>query len=70
MNQTIKQFNTKVQVLNQSSSKQLLLTAKEARDLQFEIANLLIQVSDLERSLRRAVAGESGTSVSADGGRF
>jgi len=70
MNQIIKQFNVKVQVLNQSSSKQLLLTAKEARDLQFEIFNLLTQISDLEKSLRRAVAGESTPSISADGGTF
>jgi len=70
MSQIIKQFNQKVQVLSQSGSKQLLLSAKEARDLHGEILNLLAQISDLELAIRTLEAGTVQQSVIADGGKF
>ena len=70
MSQIIKQFNQKVQVLNQSGGKQLLLSAKEARDLHFEVLNLLAQISDLELKIRALEAGAPQQAVIADGGKF
>jgi len=70
MNPILTKFNTKVQTLSQSGGKQLLLSAREARDLQSEIFVLLRQIATLEANLRRAESGEVPASISADGGKF
>lgn len=70
MSQVIKQFNQKVQVLNQSGGKQLLLSAKEARDLHAEVMNLLSQISDLELAIRSLESAAPQQTVIADGGKF
>lgn len=54
--------------MNQSGSKELTLSAREARDLHTEIYDLLEQVAELERKL--SMAQVSKTVVDADGGAF
>jgi hypothetical protein len=70
MSQIIKQFNQKVQVLNQSGGKQLLLSAKEAKDLHYEVLNLLNRISELEVALRAINEANASQPVIADGGKF
>jgi hypothetical protein len=65
----LKQFNDKVKVMNQSNSKQLILSAQEARDIQaelFEILNFLAVMA------RKHAAGNQDTDVTVkmDGGVF
>lgn len=69
MSPILKTFNSKIQTLNHSGSKQMLLSAKEARDLHTEIFNLLSQISALE-SKQSQNSGAEITTVNADGGKF
>jgi len=66
----LKNFNKRVQVMNQVNGKELILTAVEARNLQAEIFELLTKVNDLTEI--KKVADENETMVVAvgDGGNF
>ena len=44
---TIKSFNDKVKLMNQTNSKSLMLTAAEARNLHNDIFALLTQIAEL-----------------------
>lgn len=61
----VRTFNEKVKVLNQTNSKQLVLTADDARNLHNDIFTLLATIAEL----KTAGTGES-IQVSMDGGRF
>lgn len=61
----IRTFNEKVKVLNQTNSKQLVLTADDARNLHNDIFTLLATIAELKTN----GAGEA-IQVSMDGGRF
>jgi hypothetical protein len=50
MDSIVKKFNEKVQILNQSGSKELTLGAKEARELHHAIFNMLERISELEKA--------------------
>lgn len=43
----LQKFNNRVKVLNQTNAKELVLTAGEARQLQADIFDLLIQIQAL-----------------------
>jgi hypothetical protein len=43
----LRKFNDRVKVLNQTNSRELVLTAAEARQLQADIFDLLIQIQAL-----------------------
>lgn len=43
----LRKFNDRVKVLNQTNSRELVLTAAEARQLQADIFDLLIQIQSL-----------------------
>jgi hypothetical protein len=63
-------FNNRVKVLNQTQSKNMTLTADEARNLQTDIFDLLSAVASMEvelQQLRNAVAASGAT---WDGGGF
>jgi len=45
----LKKFNDRVKVLNQTNSRELVLTAAEARQLQADIFDLLTQIQALAR---------------------
>jgi|GEM_PF-5722651 len=44
----VKNFNERVKVLNQTGSKQLTLSAEEARNLHADIFNLLANIAELQ----------------------
>lgn len=61
----LKNFNNKIKVLNQTNSKELVLTATEARNIHNEIFTLLTQIADITTLKKQAeiidVAMEGGT---------
>lgn len=62
----VKNFNERVKIMNQTGSKQLSLSAEEARNLHADIFNLLANVAELQNTSETA----QPTSVSLDGGGF
>ena len=65
----LKQFNDKVKVMNQSNSKQLILSAQEARDIQAELFEILNFLAVLARK-QTASGADTDISVKMDGGVF
>lgn len=71
MSLQLKQFNDKVKIMNQLNSKDLTLTAKEARDLHNEVFGLLAQIADLSKQVQYLnTLGQNASDVSMDGGTF
>lgn len=65
----LKQFNDKVKVMNQSNSKQLILSAQEARDIQAELFEILNFLAVLAR--KQTTSGtDADIAVKMDGGVF
>lgn len=62
----IKNFNDRVKVMNQTGSKQLSLSAEEARNLHADIFNLLANLTELQ-TIREP---EQSANLSLDGGGF
>ena len=62
----IKNFNERVKVMNQTGSKQLALSAEEARNLHADIFNLLANIAELQNTPEMAPT----TVVGLDGGDF
>jgi hypothetical protein len=65
----LKKFNDRVKVLNQTNSRELILTALDARNLHAEIFELLTQISELTKIKKEADA-DSVITVVNDGGNF
>lgn len=65
----LKQFNDKVKVMNQSNSKQLILSAQEARDIQAELFEILNFLAVLARKQTTSDT-DTDISVKMDGGVF
>lgn len=63
----IKNFNERVKVMNQTGSKQLALSADEARNLHADIFNLLANIAELQST---ETAATTPTTISLDGGGF
>jgi len=63
---SIKNFNDRVKVMNQTGSKQLSLSADEARNLHADIFNLLANLAEISASTSNNVSTVSGL----DGGGF
>lgn len=63
---SIKNFNERVKVMNQTGSKQLALSAEEARNLHADIFNLLANIAELQAVPQSAVQAPTGL----DGGGF
>lgn len=68
----LKNFNDKIKLMNQLNSKEIVLTAKEARDLHGEVFNLLTQIAELNRQIQSINNMTTNTSsdVTMDGGSF
>lgn len=64
----IKNFNERVKIMNQTGSKQLTLSAVEARNLHADIFNLLANVAELQS--QGATEPAQPTTLSLDGGGF
>lgn len=62
----IKNFNERVKVMNQTGSKQLSLSADEARNLHADIFSLLANVAELQNMPEST----KSTALSLDGGGF
>jgi len=63
---SIKNFNERVKIMNQTGSKQLSLSADEARNLHADIFNLMANIAEMS-----AVSSPSTqASNSLDGGSF
>ena len=65
----LKQFNDKVKVMNQRNSKQLILSAQEARDIQAELFEILNFLAVLARKQTTSDT-DIDISVKMDGGVF
>lgn len=65
----LKNFNDKVKIMNQSNSKQLILSAQEARDIQAELFEILNFCAVLTRKLS-STGTNTDISVNMDGGSF
>ena len=61
-------FNDKVRVMNQMQSKQIILTAQEARNLHTDIYALLNHIAEL--SGKPQEAAPAVTQLGMDGGSF
>jgi len=62
----IKNFNDRVKLMNQTGSKQLQLSAEEARNLHADIFNLLANLAEMQNTREP----EQATNISLDGGGF
>lgn len=66
----LRNFNNKVKVMNQSNSKELILSKTEAQNLQADIFELLTQIAELT-AIRKAEDEENAViKVGMDGGGF
>ena len=65
----LKMFNDKVKLMNQSNSKQLILTAVEARNLHADLFDLLNHCATLSQEIARKGQDQVVT-VGMDGGSF
>ena len=66
----LKMFNDKVKLMNQSQSKQLTLTAAEARNLHADIFDLMNQIATLSQELSRKSTETVVNVVGMDGGSY
>jgi hypothetical protein len=62
----LKMFNDKIKILNQTNSKNLTLSATEARNLHAEVFNLLTKIAELSAVDKQ----ETPISADFDGGTF
>jgi hypothetical protein len=65
----IKKFNDRVKVMNQTNAKDLTLSKLEAQNLQAEIFELLVKMSDLVE-IKKQDSAPATVSVDFDGGNF
>ena len=65
----LKKFNDRVKVMNQTNSRDLVLTAAEARQLQSDIFDLLTKINDLV-DVKQQDAAEPVLQVNVQGGKF
>ena len=67
----IKNFNDKIRVMNQSQSRDLTMSASDARNLHTEIYALLAQIADLSKSSEAVeTTNDQVIQISMDGGGF
>ena len=64
----IKNFNDKVKLMNQNGSKQLVLSADEARNLHSDIFILLANFAELQSNNDNSIVEVA--SITLDGGGF
>lgn len=62
----IKNFNDRVRAMSQTNSKELTMTANDARNLQADIFNLLTLVTELASKF----GSEEDIQIQLDGGSF
>ena len=65
----LKNFNKRVQVMNQTNARDITLTATEARNIQAELFELLAHIADLT-DIKKASQEEAVVTLGMDGGGF
>lgn len=65
----LKKFNDRVKVMNQTNSKELVLSALEARNIHAELFELLVKINELT-DIKQNAEDNSTVSVEFDGGNF
>ena len=65
----LKKFNDRVKVMNQTNSKELILSALEARNIHAEVFELLTKINDLTE-IRKQSDDNATVNVEFDGGNF
>lgn len=69
----IQRFNDKIKLLNQGSSRELVLTAAEARNLHTEVFGLLAEIAQLQDQLldgSKTTSENANIEIQMDGGGF
>lgn len=66
----IKKFNDKLKLMNQTNSRQLVLSAQEARNLQSDLFDLLSLCASLSKQLQQSRTSNEVIQISVDGGGF
>lgn len=66
----LKKFSDKVKVMNQTASKNLMLSAQEAQSLHADIFDLLNHCATLSKQLNAAKNQEQVIQIAVDGGGF
>ena len=61
-------FNNRVKQMNQTNSRQLILTSEEARNLHADIFNLLGMIAELQAKPKEIT--EETSEIQLDGGGF
>ena len=65
----LKKFNDRVKVMNQTNSKELVLSSLEARNIHTELFELLAKINELTE-IKKSAEDNSTVSVEFDGGNF
>lgn len=63
----VRNFNDRVKLMNQTGSKQLIMTADEARNLHADIYSLMNIIAEMQNKTGQT---EQVNQISMDGGRF
>jgi hypothetical protein len=67
----IQRFNDKIKLLNQGNSREIVLTASEARNLHTEVFSLLTEITQLQEKVIELTEKPSDfIEVQMDGGGF
>jgi|LakMenEpi03Aug12_release.lakeMendotaPanAssembly.Ray.scaffolds.fasta_scaffold2173144_2 hypothetical protein len=66
----LRKFNDKVRLLNQTGSKQVILTSQEARSLHSDIMDLLGHCAYQSKQIQLLQNQEQVIKVAIDGGKF
>lgn len=69
----LKMFNDKVKLMNQTHSKNITLSAQEARNLHSDIFDLLDHCATLSQKIQKGSTDDSGSNlvtVAMDGGNW
>lgn len=65
----LQNFNNKIKVMNQTNSKEMILSALEARNLHNDIFELLTQIQSLTE-IKQQADTDNVVSIGMDGGGF
>lgn len=65
----LQRFNDRVRAMNQMRSKDMTMSAEEARNLHAEVFSLLSQIADLSAKVNAEVDEETVV-INMDGGNF
>lgn len=66
----IRKFNDRVRLLNSTGTKNVVLTAQEARSLNSDIQDLLAHCAVLSKRLESQTNQQEVINISLDGGKF